>query len=141
MLVQRDECIQEESIIALNLVFQYQLMCFFNKMVIWEQQIVSIICFFYYFFPKRRQYISCCHLKFELLLKLNSSLILLQDLTFPLLSNNGRQSLGLCQKDNEKRSTFFQTIENLTKCNKVVWKKQTKSYSNETKYLYKTWEI
>ena len=34
---------QGESISALNLVSQYQLMSFFDMMVIWEQQIVSII--------------------------------------------------------------------------------------------------
>ena len=43
-------------------------------------------------------YISCCNLKFEILLKLNSSLILLHFYQIIV-----RQSLGHCQKNHKKR--------------------------------------
>ena len=73
----------KEIITASNLVSQYQLMCFFNK--------VAGSVSFIIFFQKAGSY---CHLKLEKLLKPNSSLILLQDLTF-------KQGLGFCQKNNE----------------------------------------
>ena len=73
MLVLRDGCIQGESMNVLNLVSQSQLICF------------SFIIFFK---KGGSAYISCCHLEFGKLEKSNSSLILLQDITFPLLSNN-----------------------------------------------------
>ena len=77
----------KEIITASNLVSQYQLMCFFNK-------VAGSVSFIIFFQKAGSTYISCCHLKLEKLLKPNSSLILLEDLTF-------KQGLGFCQKNNE----------------------------------------
>ena len=46
------------------------------------------VSFIIFFQEGGSEHISCYHLKLEKLLKPNSSLILLKDFTFPLLSNN-----------------------------------------------------
>ena len=108
-------CIQGENITALNLVSQYQLVgwVFLIKWWFGSSRLSALSVSFKFFFQEGGSgYITCCHLKFEILLKPNSSLILPQDLTFQII---GRQSLGLCQKNHKKRSSineFGMTVKN-----------------------------
>ena len=117
---------------------------FFNRVAIWEFQIISIICFFIIFSQKGGStYIGCYHLKSEKLLKPNSSLILLQDLTFPLLSNNWQ---ALSEKQRKILDFFSIKIcllnhRKVDKMQEDSSEKAKKSQSIAAKYFYKTREI
>ena len=100
-----------------------------------------------FFFQKGGSaYISCCH-KLEKLLKLNFSLILLQNLMFPLLSNNWQTKFRPLSEKQQKKMSFFSikicllNHRKFDRMQKVVQKKQRKSYFIETKCFCKIWEI
>ena len=77
-------------------------------MVIWESRLSALSVSFTIFFQEGGSVdINCCHLKFEISLKPNSSLILLQDLTFPLLSNNWETKLSHLLEKSRKKINFF----------------------------------
>ena len=64
------------------------------------------VSFIIFFQKGGNAYVICCHLKLKVLLKPKYTAPRLKDLIISLLSNNqiiGRQKLGLCQKNNEKR--------------------------------------
>ena len=98
---------------CLGFSFQYQLIFFFLIRSLFGSNRLSPLSVSFIFFQKGGiGYVSCCQLKFEILLKLKYSLILLQDLTLPL-SNSfhyqiiGRQSSSLCHKNNQKKKKIF----------------------------------